>query len=204
MPAPRDKQYLGRIDLEPEALSALQEIQMALAGVLTLIGPAGPQGMQGIPGPQGIPGAGFPGVFVRKQIPQQVVSSIAFVNDAALFFAMAASEIWVFDMLVIFDAHAMGDIKFSVVGPAGAAGVWGVMPQQVAGGGLQPTGAKNLGESQLAAGDGLGVRQMITIRGLVTNGSTAGDLRLQWAQNSANANPTTVHPLSYVLGTKVN
>lgn len=216
MPAPKDKYYLGMVDLPPEVLTALEALMTN-----SLIGPPGPAGPQGVPGPQGPQGntgpAGPQGVqgpqgpagpiglptFNRKLLAQQV-GNATLVNDDALFFPVGASQVWVFEMLVLFDAHATPDIKFSIVGPAGALGAWGVIPQQVAGGGVNPTDVKNLGDTQLAAGAGLGVKQMSILRGIVVSSATPGNVQLQWAQNAANVNPTTVHPLSWVLATRVS
>jgi len=43
---------------------------------------------------------------------------------------------------------------------------------------------------------------MFKFNGIVVNGSTAGDLQFQWAQNTSNSNAVTVQQRSYLMGSK--
>jgi len=191
--------FVGREAESPSIAAALLADQATLAAQLIA-----DNAVQGPPGPAGEAGpAGQPsGAFASKATAQVVVSSVVMVDDAALFVTLPASSRWSVMALLVYDAHATGDVKFSLVGPAGATGVWHLSPQQLAGGGVQPADTKDLGQEQLAAGAGLGVRQSLSLLGHVVVG-TGGVLRIRWAQNTANANPTTVHPMSFLFAVRV-
>jgi len=42
----------------------------------------------------------------------------------------------------------------------------------------------------------------VKLSGIVVNGSNAGDLQLQWAQNTSNGTSVTVQQRSFLLGSK--
>jgi hypothetical protein len=203
MPADKDRYYMGVVDVAPSVEAALTSSAEVLTNALTLVGPPGPQGEPGPPGIQG-PAGTVPVRFARKTSSQAIISSAVLVNDGELLISgLLPGEIWSFDALLVYEAHATPDIKFSFVAPAGSSGTWTILPTTVAGGGLQVSSSLSFGGAQVAAGGGLGTVIVVTARGILVVGS-AGSLQLQWAQNSANANPSTLHAHSTIFATKVN
>jgi hypothetical protein len=182
---------------EEDILKAIDARLVAMSG---FVGPAGPPGPPGPTGPQGAPGVGL---FAPKTAAQSVVNSVVLVDDTEMVLALPANSRWVILSMLVYDAAGTPDVKFSLSGPSGATGVWHMSPQQAAGGGFQGADTHDLGQEQVSPGAGLGLRQSTMLLGHVIVGSTPGNLRIRWAQNTANANPSTVHPGSYLLGTRV-
>ena len=134
-----------------------------------------------------------------KLIDQSVTSSVALVNDANLVFAIAASEIWQFelDLYSTFDSVSASGLKAAFTVPAGATLQWGAnnqAPVLVSGTAMQ-----------LVAGGGAGAGTNIQkVIGQVINGSTAGTVQLQWAQNTSNATATELKAGSSLLATRMS
>ena len=138
-------------------------------------------------------GGALTSVFVQKSANQSVVNSAVLVNDADLVLAIGANEAWCVRFWLLYDAHATPDIKFGLTVPAGAVGRWSITP-----------GAEHaFTETQMLAGAGLGVGQSAHLEAVVETGATAGLVRLQFAQNAANTNASTVRAYSHLLATKV-
>lgn len=116
---------------------------------------------------------------VRKSANETVNNSAVMQDDDELLFAVAANTSYYFELFLIVLSQAAADIKLSFTMPAG--------------------GAVNfqIGTSEYTAADTPSVStdggdQIITIRGIARNSSTAGNCTLQWAQNAADASDTIV------------
>jgi hypothetical protein len=194
-----------------------------LAGLPGIPGIQGGPGIQGIPGAQGIPGIqgtpgtngapgiqgipgpagpGFPQLFVQKPVAQSVVSSTVLVNDTALLIPLGVNQTWVVEYTLVYEAGTTGDIKWSLGAPAGASGNWFMTPQQSAAAAFSTSDSQAFGASLVAAGAGAGVKEVVVLRAFVQT-IGAGVLQLQWAQNTANATASLVHPFSFILATRV-
>jgi len=141
---------------------------------------------------------------VRKTANQSVTNSTALVNDTHLKFALLANEVWLFEALLFVGGPTAGDIKVAFTVPAGATLSWG-------GVGLDLAAAANTAvqvlNAQTASGgawglglQGVGTTVSIKLWGTVVNGANAGDLQMQWAQNTADAAGTTVGVNSWLKG----
>jgi hypothetical protein len=107
--------------------------------------------------------------------------------DDQLFFSIGANETWNYRFYLQISGNATPDIKFSVTAPAGATCV----------------NSLNEAENALAVGNlGCGVStgavpmttatDVFEVAGTITNGATAGNVTLNWAQNTASAANVTV------------
>ena len=137
-------------------------------------------------------GGGF--TIVHKASDESRTNDTTLTDDADLKFAIAANETWGFTFWVQADIHSQPDIKFSINTPA------------------SPTSCIfGAGEIDSATGDGsitCGVSsgqlngngtEMYIISGSIVNGSNAGTVALQWAQNTSKSQATTVKAGSYML-----
>ena len=140
---------------------------------------------------------------VRKSADQTVTSSTTLVNDSQLKFAVAANETWIFQAwLYTYAADGTPDIKVTFTGPSGSTVFWS--SSQVI---FNAAAATTL--TVVAPGATTGDLfvdsnlRAIQLYGTILNGGTAGDVQLQWAQNTSSANGTSVKAGSSIFGIKV-
>ena len=144
----------------------------------------------------------FSQTFVRKSANQSLASSKVLQNDTALLFAIGASQTWIFELYIIWESVSGADIDFSVTAPAGTTGYWSLHPQWGAGNAFQRTDAFTFGTSQPMGGAGATTPQVTLLKGIAVSGATAGNITLQWAQNTSNATATTVLADSWLMATR--
>lgn len=147
----------------------------------------------------------FMHLIARKTSDQTVTNSTVLVNDTALKVTLAANEVWLVSFKLWYSTPAAADMKVAFSSPSGnshflrAAGL--IQPATAT---LQDTywtsanpGAESAFGQQVVSGE------FIVIEGITVNGANAGDLQLQWAQNTANASGTVMKTNSTVWGVKL-
>lgn len=149
------------------------------------------------------PSAGATIKSVRKSSDQTVTSSTTLVNDNQLKFAAAANETYIFEAwLYTYAADGTPDIKVTFTSPASSTLFWS--SSQVI---FLANGSTTLTVVAPSAtvGDFFvdSNLRVVQLFGTVANGANAGDIQLQWAQNTSSANGTTVRAGSYIYGIKV-
>lgn len=130
---------------------------------------------------------------VWKGSAQIVNNSTTLVNANDMLVALAASEVWRFEAQLWYESGTTPDIKFAFTVPSGATLWWHRHGADEAGTVFGSGVVVGSGTSDPAQGGGAGSIRSIHIRGLVVNSTTAGNLQLQFAQNSTNASDTTLH-----------
>lgn len=131
---------------------------------------------------------------IADEIQNSAVNATATLqNDDHLFFAIGANETWNYRFVLIANANVTPDIKFAVTAPAGATCKVNVIDAEGA------VAVGNLGcgvSSGLITGNT--TEDLYEVVGSITNGATAGNVTLQWAQNTANAANVIVRQGSYL------
>lgn len=132
---------------------------------------------------------------IKKTVDQSVTSSTTLVNDDQLFYPLQASTSYYFEALIEFTATVGGDIKLAFTIPTAATLRWGPANSIK----IDPTGTIVVQAQTVTSGAAVsfgyaagGNRQQILIKGYVACGATAGNLQLQFAQDTADAGPTTI------------
>jgi len=144
-------------------------------------------------------------VLVRKTANEAVAVSATLQDDDHLFFALAANETWIFELLLWVAGPTAADIKLAFTVPTGATLIWSghghnlnvVLTDE---GTIVNPPAEASGTS-LAFGT-QGTKVPLRLFGMVVNGANAGNLQLQWAQNGATGT-TTVYANSWLKATRV-
>jgi hypothetical protein len=157
-------------------------------------GAQGSQGTQGTQGSQGAQGAqGVVTIFARKTTGQDVTNSAAFVNDTDLLFAVAANEVWDFEIqgFAILSTGATGGIAVRVTGPAGSTVIYSSDEQYFSAAALATAGVAYEDQTTGISLYADNLDRPVRLRGIIINGSTAGNCRLQWAQAVATPVVTT-------------
>jgi hypothetical protein len=137
-------------------------------------------------------------LLVRKTADETVNNSNVLQNDDELLFAVAANEIWEFTIYVIYDSGATPDFKHNLTGPVASAIYEHDTGLTVAAAAAITVGAA----AWIGYGAGSPALGLI-IRGIIVNGANAGNLQLQWAQNTADASDTKVKANSCIIAFKL-
>lgn len=146
---------------------------------------------------------------IRKTSDESLDTSDTLQNDDELLFAVAANAVWHFEfVLFVTSASSTPDIKLAFTVPTDAVGKWGILGPKVGSTAGSPVMAADYaaleGVATLVSGIVINEPNMILIKGTIVNGANAGNLQLQWAQNTSNATAIVVKSNSYgvaVLGT---
>ncbi len=126
----------------------------------------------------------------RKATTETLASSTVLQDDNELFFAVAANETWHFTFNLNADpGSGSKDFKFAITAPSGATCVYGYDSQ--GGATNSATGTSTCGTALQTTVSITGARLWI-ISGTVANGSTAGNVTLQWAQALSSVTASSV------------
>lgn len=135
-----------------------------------------------------------------KTSDQNIASSTTLTNDTVLFVPVAANSFYWFQSVLHYKGGASGasDLKWQWTVPAGATLRYAANYLSTAF--TVQVGAEQVAASPNGAGTN-GTSNVFTVQmsGHLAVGSTAGNLQLQWAQNTSNGTATTVGTGSAVI-----
>lgn len=146
-------------------------------------------------------GGGTTHAFVRKTADESVTSSATLQSDDALLFAIAASEVWIFEFVIVYTASSTGDIAVALAVPTGFSTLkWYAQGLQGGWSQTQPVTASDT--TKLF--DGVSGRDdVVTMKGIIVNGATSGNVQFRWAQSASDATATTVRAGSYLMAHQI-
>ena len=133
---------------------------------------------------------------VIKTADETVNNSVTLQDDNVLLFAAAANEKWQFEGVLILTAvNTTPDFKMTFTGPAASVGSWAAIFSD------ETTVAVDAGSAALGTAQSFvsaQVPRIVRFWGAIANGANAGNLTLQWAQDTATAVNTQVLAGSYI------
>lgn len=150
------------------------------------------------------PPTGIP-IVKYKSADETVNNSSVLQDDDHLFFDIAANEVWLVEfMLVISSLSATSDFKAALTKPVLASFYW---KHDVAWAGVATTASPTI--LMMASADPIAVGSAALVWGLkltaiVLAGAASFTLKLQWAQNTATAENTTVKKGSCLIAHKLS
>jgi len=136
----------------------------------------------------------FPPISIARRTTSQIVNnSTTLVDDNQLQIDLANNETVYFEASIRYSGNATADIKIAFVGPTGTTIRWDNFGSMYVGlGDAVAVSSAEISEGGTRVfGAAAGVRT-ISIRGYAQVGSTSGPLKMQFAQNVADASNTTV------------
>lgn len=142
--------------------------------------------------------------FARMSSDVVIISSTTYVDATGLVLSLEANAAYSLDGFLLYQTATAADIKFILIGPTGAGGVWGIH-------GLQQAAANSDDDFEGFALPGIGPTNQIGLggagtstdvwghlKGLITTGATAGTLQLQFAQVTSTASNTRMKAVSHM------
>ncbi len=138
--------------------------------------------------------------LIVKSADESVTNSTTLQDDDELFFPVGANEKWQFEGVLLVSSDSSADFKLTFIGPTGAVGSFGVEAGNAGGTSTKFASGGTLGSSvTVSTVSGTGTpTTVIRYWGGISNGGTAGSLKLQWAQNTAFLNVSNVRAGSYI------
>ena len=144
---------------------------------------------------QGETGIGH--TLIRRAADKSITSSTTLENDTSLVLALGANESWEFEaFLLTTSASQTPDIKLTFTVPSGSTITW--IGQQIGDGSAVSYLPITASGTTIAPTIAANLITVVRVRGVVTVGSTAGNLQLQWAQNQSNNNATVMKAGSFL------
>ena len=139
-------------------------------------------------------------VSIVKGLDEIVSNSTTLQDDDELLVAVAASFSGYWSIGITFGAGTTADLKFALTFPTGATltfvgPAWDVSLVFLPFGN---SGTYTSGAALTYGGAGVGTFRGIDLRGRISTGANAGNLRLQWCQNSAVVENTVVKAGSWM------
>lgn len=137
------------------------------------------------------------GAFVSKTADETVNNSTTLQDDDHLVFAMAANTSYLVNAVFLLDATGTTpDFKFGWTVPSGCTMIWAS-----SGGSSWESGSalSMASESAALVADSRSGTTGAEYQAIVRNGATAGNLQLQWAQNTANGSDSKVLKHSHLI-----
>ena len=133
---------------------------------------------------------------VVKAATETVTPSTTYQDDDELFLPVEANAVYRFDMLLLHSSGTTGKFKMQFTAPTGATVAWGVIGVHTSVTLSNPVTDVSMPSRTLTDILGLGGGNLTgttaLISGSITTSSTAGNLTLQWAQNTSDAAATQV------------
>jgi hypothetical protein len=142
---------------------------------------------------------------VRKVAAQSVTSSTTLVDDLHLKLFLRDSRRYSFEAQIRYTGAATGDLKLAFTIPAGATVRWDNVGSTF----VNLSDVVTVSNSELSSGAtrafgcGSATRQ-ISVRGVIIMGATAGNLQLQFAQNTSDPAATTILDESFIRVSQEN
>jgi hypothetical protein len=137
--------------------------------------------------------------IVRKTSNESVNASTTLQDDDELLFAIGASEVWAWEAEIWYDAADAANFKFAYTVPTSASLRWadiGSDSGDAASPGVAVTTVS--GTARTASATGVGTTRHTRHSGVVVNSTNAGNVTLQWAQNTSNVSNATVQANSII------
>lgn len=125
---------------------------------------------------------------IPKTADQSVPSSTALIDDTHLQFAIASSEAWEFQFVLM--ATGPGFVKVALNAPTGAAGWWAHYRSTTGSVDVNIQSAATFVDGETF--NGTDNPDFVLITGFVLNSTTAGTFKLRWAQVNSNGTATVI------------
>lgn len=141
--------------------------------------------------------------MVSKSTDETITSDSTLSNDSALSFAVAANTKYRFRFHVVFKTGATADFKYALTGPASPTLLACRISRSAAFGSVvnyRPMGTYAEVAESLTGAPSTGDQEggYVLLEGVLHNGSNAGTVAFQWAQDTSDAGSTKVLAGSYL------
>jgi hypothetical protein len=149
----------------------------------------------------------FAPISAVKTATESVTSSTTLQNDDELVIAVAANSVYWLEAVIYYDAGTVGDIKMTFTGPASATcaiNIEGISTAATGGGDFAKGTLVAFGTPMSFGGTGAASDRTLHCAGVINIAGTAGNVRLQWAQDASSAGATRVFANSAMWARRIS
>lgn len=136
-------------------------------------------------------------LIVQKTADESVVNNAALQDDDQLQIAVAANSVYRLKLFVVHSTPATPNLRIGFAGPAGVS--FGRIKFEAGPQSSLQVGILAAGSNPSTGGvTGTGADAPLECTGVVTTGGTAGLVKFQWSQSTANATAAIIRAGSYI------
>lgn len=132
------------------------------------------------------------GVLAYKDITQTVTNSTVLVGDESIVWDLVADALYIMKAVIAYLSEDTPDIALGWTIPGDAAMAWSAAGYTTGSVHLNFSNADPTTGATAFGGSGAGAARAAWATGTISTGDEAGEVRLQWAQNIADAANTSV------------
>jgi len=136
--------------------------------------------------------------IARKAASQFSNSTILIDVDDLLIF-VAANEVWAFEVGLIYSANAGRDMKVGFTSPSGST-VYATFVGENASDVIEVQSVPVASTIKLSGGS----TRLVTIKGVIANGASPGNLQLRFAMNTSGTYTATIYANSYIIARRLS
>lgn len=143
--------------------------------------------------------------FRAKLADQSVTSSTTLTDDADLTFPVVVGEKWEIEGVLFIDGSNAGDCSVRLTAPSGTTGFWSALGDAASNSSSTAAAVLNVAQAfttTMTVGTLASFTRTVRVTGLATI-TTAGTLKLQWAQGTSDVTATTIKAGSYIRARRV-
>ena len=136
--------------------------------------------------------------IARKAASQFNNNTILIDADDLLIF-VAANEVWAFEVGLIYSANAGRDMKVGFTSPSGST-VYATFVGENASDVIEVQSVPVASTIKLSGGS----TRLVTIKGVIANGASPGNLQLRFAMNTSGTYTATIYANSYIIARRLS
>jgi len=138
-------------------------------------------------------------IKIARKAASQTNNDAILINADDLLIFVAANEVWAFEVGLIYNAHADRDMKVDFTSPSGST-VYATFVGENASDVIEVQSVPVASTIKLSGGS----TRLVTIKGVIANGASPGNLQLRFAMNTSGTYSATIYANSYIIARRLS
>ena len=138
-------------------------------------------------------------IKIARKAASQTDNDAILINADDLLIFVAANEVWAFEVGLIYSAHADRDMKVDFTSPSGST-VYATFVGENASDVIEVQSVPVASTIKLSGGS----TRLVTIKGVIANGASPGNLQLRFAMNTSGTYTATIYANSYIIARRLS
>ena len=139
-------------------------------------------------------------IKIARKAASQTNNDAILINADDLLIFVAANEVWAFEVGLIYNAHADRDMKVDFTSPSGST-VYATFVGENASDVIE---VQSVPVASTIILSGVSSTRLVTIKGVIANGASPGNLQLRFAMNTSGTYSATIYANSYIIARRLS